>query len=78
MNAKQPVAASRSEQPDDLAAKRWLRSNFVARRPDETEYHAQPTGNPGNVGLFQCSDLASMITGAQYVVGGAATEAIQS
>jgi len=56
----------------------WLRSNFVARRPDETEYHAQPTGNPGNVGLFQCSDLASMITGAQYVVGGAATQAIQS
>jgi hypothetical protein len=28
----------------------WPRSNFVARRPDETEDHAQRTGNPGNVG----------------------------
>jgi hypothetical protein len=28
----------------------WLRSNFVARRPDGTEDHAQRTGNPGNVG----------------------------
>lgn len=26
-----------------------LRSNFVARRPDETEDHPQWTGNPGNV-----------------------------
>jgi NADPH:quinone reductase-like Zn-dependent oxidoreductase len=27
--------------------------NFVARRPDETEDHAQRTGNPGNVGLTE-------------------------
>jgi Transposase DDE domain group 1 len=39
------------EQPADLGRKRgWLRSNFIARRPDETEDHAQQTWNPGNVG----------------------------
>jgi len=51
MNVKQRVAALRGEQPDDLAAKGGrLRSNFVARRPDETEDHAQRTGNLENVG----------------------------
>ena len=53
MSAKQRVAASRAEQPDDLACKRsWLRSNFVARRPDETEDRRQRIANPGNVGLL--------------------------
>ena len=51
MHAKPSVAASRAEQPDDLG-KNSGRSdrNSVARRSDETEDHAQRTGNPGNVG----------------------------
>jgi hypothetical protein len=50
IKAKQRVSALRGGQPDDLAAKRGrLRLNFVAARLDETQNHAQQTGNPGNV-----------------------------
>jgi hypothetical protein len=48
MNAKQRLAASGAEQPDDLVAREWL-SNFVARRPDKTEDHAQRSGIRGSV-----------------------------
>jgi hypothetical protein len=50
MKAKPRVSALRGRKPDDLAARGWLRPNFVAVCLDETKNRARWGGNPGNVG----------------------------
>jgi hypothetical protein len=46
----------------------WLRSNFIARLPDETEDHARRTGNPGNVGLIWRNQRGGAVTLVNFEV----------
>jgi hypothetical protein len=50
MEAKQWVAASPGEQPDDLAANGLAAFEFLAAALMNVEDHGQPTGDTGNVG----------------------------
>jgi hypothetical protein len=43
------------------------RSNFVARLPRQTEYHAQPAANPGNVGFNEGIHLQIYFMGGDQV-----------